>query len=158
MFGLEMYSPRSINRLRPGACVDSSIGRSILRRINVAVTDKGQKRIVGLIRTIEIRHRLVALVEKNKSSPQSLFGESPDMLIHAGLGSGQKPEDALDHEIRNEPAQSALSDRPMNVCGFEEIGDEAVDWKASAEGLAKYLESAELLGEGEEAGAETHGD
>jgi hypothetical protein len=35
----------------------------------------------------------------------------------------------------------------MHICGFKEVGDETVNWKASAKGFAKYLESAELLGE-----------
>lgn len=100
-----------------------------------------------LVRTIEIRHRLIALVEKDESSSESLFGKSADMLIHASLRSSQEPKNSLDHKVGNEPAQSALRNCPMYIRGFKEVGDETVNRKASAKGFAKYLESAKLLGE-----------
>lgn len=78
------------------------------------------------------------------------------MLIHASLCSSQEPQNSFDDEIRNEPAQSALGNRPMYVGCLEEIGDEAIDGQSTAKGLAKDLESTELFGKGEETGAKAH--
>lgn len=59
---------------------------------------------MDLIRPIQIRHRLITLIEKHVGSSQSFPGEAADMLIHSRLRPGQKPQDSFNDEIRYEPA------------------------------------------------------
>ena len=79
------------------------------------------------------------------------------MLVAACGRAGQEPQDALDDEVGDEPAESAACDRVVHVGCFEEVRDQSVDREAAAGGFAKDLEAVEDFGEGEEAGAEAHG-
>lgn len=101
-----------------------------------------------LIRSIEIWHGLVALIEKDEGSAQPLLGKTANVLIHTRLGPRQKPKDSFDHEVGDEPSQPALRDCSMNIGCLKEVCDEAVDGQTSAECLTEDLELTELLGEG----------
>lgn len=83
--------------------------------------------------------------------------EGANVLVHAGLSAGKKPEDALDDEVRDEPAKAAGGYGAVDVCGFEEVGDEAVDGEAAFELFTEDFEAGESFGEGQEAGPEAHG-
>lgn len=143
---LEVNLTCFINVLWPGASIDDPVRHLVLWRINVAVANAGKDRIVLLIRSIEIGHGLVALVEEDIRAAKSLLGKTTNVLIHTNLGSRQEPKNSLDHEIGDEPSQSALRDCSVNVDCLEEGCDETVNGKTSTKCLAKDLESAELLG------------
>lgn len=85
------------------------------------------------------------------------MGECANVLVHASLGAGEKPEDALDDEVGDEPAEAAGGYGAVDIGCFEEVGDEAVDGEAAFELLAEDFEAGEGFGEGEEAVSEAHG-
>lgn len=50
------------------------------------------------------------------------------MLVHPSLSTGQEPQDAFDDEVGDEPAHAALGYSVVDVRGFEEVGNEAVNY------------------------------
>jgi hypothetical protein len=49
------------------------------------------------------------------------------MVIHARLGARQKPQDAFNHKVWDEPPHPALSNDVVNMRRLEKIRDETVD-------------------------------
>lgn len=108
-----------VNVLWPGTSVHDAVRVGVLWWINVAISNASEEWVVCLVWPVEVRHCLVALVEKDVCSTQPLFRETTNMLVHPSLSSSQEPEDALDDKVRDEPAQSTLSDRSVHICSFE---------------------------------------
>lgn len=152
---LEDDSSCGIDARRECTSVDMASGIRVFGWVDVAVAQKGEWMFL-LVGSIEVRHCSCALVEEHVGASQAVVREGTDVLIHAGLGARQEPEDALDDEVGDEPAEAAGGEGAVDVGGFEEVGDEAIDGESTFEHLAEYLEAREGFGEGEETGSKAH--
>lgn len=55
------------------------------------------------------------------------MGKSANVLVHAGLGASQEPEDTLDNKVGDEPSEAASGDGSVDIGRFEEVGNESID-------------------------------